>query len=127
FNRKGTSTYAGRIGQRVAARGVTIVDDGTLAARRGSLNVDDEGTPTRCNTLIEDGVLAGYMQDTHNARLMGAEPTGNGRRESFAHLVMPRMTNTYMLAGMHSREEMIRSVNRGCTRSTSAAARSTSP
>lgn len=113
FNRKGTSTYAGRIGQRVAAPGVTIVDDGTLAARRGSLNVDDEGTPTRSTTLIEDGVLVGYMQDTHNARLMGAEPTGNGRRESFAHLVMPRMTNTYMLAGTHPREEMIRSVKKG--------------
>ena len=113
FNRKGTSTYAGRIGQRVAAPGVTIVDDGTLAARRGSLNVDDEGTPTRSTTLIEDGVLVGYMQDTHNARLMGAEPTGNGRRESFAHLVMPRMTNTCMLAGRHSREEMIRSVKKG--------------
>src|SRR5690606_28136962 len=113
FNRKGTSTYAGRMGQRVAAPGVTIVDDGTLVARRGSLNVDDEGTPTRCNTLIEDGVLVGYMQDTHNARLMGAEPTGNGRRESFAHLVMPRMTNTYMLAGCNTREEMIRSVKKG--------------
>lgn len=113
FNRKGTSTYAGRMGQRVAAPGVTIVDDGTLAARRGSLNVDDEGTPTRCNTLIEDGLLVGYMQDTHNARLMGAEPTGNGRRESFAHLVMPRMTNTYMLAGRNTREEMIRSVKKG--------------
>lgn len=113
FNRKGTSTYAGRIGQRVAAPGVTIVDDGTLAGRRGSLNVDDEGTPTRSTTLIEDGVLVGYMQDTHNARLMGAEPTGNGRRESFAHLVMPRMTNTYMLAGTRTREEMIRSVKKG--------------
>ncbi|MDH5823386.1 metalloprotease TldD [Luteimonas sp. RD2P54] len=113
FNRKGTSTYAGRMGQRVAARGVTIVDDGTLAARRGSLNIDDEGTPTRCTTLIEDGVLAGYMQDTHNARLMGAAPTGNGRRESYAHLVMPRMTNTYMLGGAHEREEMIRSVKKG--------------
>jgi len=113
FNRKGTSTYAGRIGQRVAAPGVTIVDDGTLAGRRGSLNVDDEGTPTRSTTLIEDGVLVGYMHDTHNARLMGAEPTGNGRRESFAHLVMPRMTNTYMLAGARTREEMIRSVKKG--------------
>jgi len=113
FNRKGTSTYAGRMGQRVAAPGVTIVDDGTLPGRRGSLNVDDEGTPTRCTTLIEDGVLAGYMQDTLNARLMGVAPTGNGRRESFAHLVMPRMTNTYMLAGTHEREEMIRSVKRG--------------
>ncbi|WP_242112236.1 metalloprotease TldD [Luteimonas aquatica] len=113
FNRKGTSTYAGRMGQRVAAKGVTIVDDGTLANRRGSLNIDDEGTPTQCTTLIEDGVLTGYMQDTLNARLMGAEPTGNGRRESFAHLVMPRMTNTYMLAGQDDPQEMIRSVKRG--------------
>lgn len=113
FNRKGTSTYAGRIGQRVAAPGVTIVDDGTLSGRRGSLNIDDEGTPTRSTTLIEDGVLVGYMQDTHNARLMGTAPTGNGRRESFAHLVMPRMTNTYMLAGRNTREEMIRSVKKG--------------
>lgn len=113
FNRKGTSTYAGRMGQRVASPGVTIVDDGTLPNRRGSLNVDDEGTPTACTTLIEDGVLVGYMQDTHNARLMGMQPTGNGRRESFAHLPMPRMTNTYMLAGDHDPEEMIRSVKKG--------------
>ncbi len=113
FNRKGTSTYAGRIGQRVAAPGVTIVDDGTLPGRRGSLNVDDEGTPTNCTTLIEDGVLVGYMQDTLNARLMGMAPTGNGRRESFAHLPMPRMTNTYMLAGTHDPEEIIRSVKKG--------------
>ena len=113
FNRKGTSTYAGRIGQRVASPGVTIVDDGTLPGRRGSLNVDDEGTPTACTTLIEDGVLVGYMQDTLNARLMGMAPTGNGRRESFAHLPMPRMTNTYALAGPHDPEEMIRSVKRG--------------
>ena len=113
FNRKGTSTYAGRMGQRVAAPGVTIVDDGTLPNRRGSLNVDDEGTPTQCNTLIEDGVLTGYMQDTLNARLMGVAPTGNGRRESFAHLVMPRMTNTYMLAGKDDPQDMIRSVKRG--------------
>ncbi|RNF86357.1 metalloprotease TldD [Montanilutibacter psychrotolerans] len=113
FNRKGTSTYAGRIGQRVAAPGVTIVDDGTLEGRRGSLNIDDEGTPTQCTTLIEDGVLVGYMQDTLNARLMGVAPTGNGRRESFAHLTMPRMTNTYMLAGEHDPEEMIRSVKKG--------------
>ena len=113
FNRKGTSTYAGRIGQRVAAKGVTIVDDGTLDGRRGSLNIDDEGTPTSCTTLIEDGILAGYMQDTLNARLMGMAPTGNGRRESFAHLTMPRMTNTYMRAGTHDPEEMIRSVKRG--------------
>ncbi|AWV06807.1 metalloprotease TldD [Marilutibacter maris] len=113
FNRKGTSTYAGRMGQRVAAPGVTIVDDGTLAGRRGSLNIDDEGTPTHCTPLIEDGILVGYMQDTLNARLMGMAPTGNGRRESFAHLPMPRMTNTYMLAGTHDPEEMIRSVERG--------------
>ncbi|RXR08415.1 metalloprotease TldD [Pseudoxanthomonas composti] len=113
FNRKGTSVYAGRIGQRVASPGVTIVDDGTLEGRRGSLNIDDEGTPTHCTTLIKDGILVGYMQDTHNARLMGMAPTGNGRRESFAHLPMPRMTNTYMLAGQHTREEMIRSVKKG--------------
>lgn len=113
FNRKGTSTYAGRMGQRVASPGVTIVDDGTLPGRRGSLNIDDEGTPTNCTTLIEDGVLVGYMQDTLNARLMGMAPTGNGRRESFAHLPMPRMTNTYMLAGTHDPEEMIRSVKKG--------------
>ncbi|MGJ7904653.1 metalloprotease TldD [Lysobacter sp. 1R34A] len=113
FNRKGTSTYAGRMGQRVASPGVTIVDDGTLDGRRGSLNIDDEGTPTNCTTLIEDGVLVGYMQDTLNARLMGMAPTGNGRRESFAHLPMPRMTNTYMLAGQHDPDEMIRSVKKG--------------
>ncbi|MBA3929229.1 TldD protein [Pseudoxanthomonas japonensis] len=113
FNRKGTSVYAGRLGQQVASKGVTIVDDGTLPGRRGSLNIDDEGTPTNCTPLIEDGVLVGYMQDTHNARLMGVAPTGNGRRESFAHLPMPRMTNTYMLAGQHDPEDMIRSVKRG--------------
>ena len=113
FNRKGTSTYAGRMGQRVAAKGVTIVDDGTLEGRRGSLNIDDEGEPSRCTTLIEDGVLVGYMQDSLNARLMGMAPTGNGRRESFAHLVMPRMTNTYMRAGSHDPQEMIRSVKKG--------------
>ncbi len=113
FNRKGTSTYAGRMGQRVASPGVTIVDDGTLAGRRGSLSIDDEGTPTSCTPLIEDGVLTGYMQDTHNARLMGVAPTGNGRRESFAHPVMPRMTNTYMRAGQDAPEDMIRSVKRG--------------
>ena len=113
FNRKGTSTYAGRMGQRVASPGVTIVDDGTLDGRRGSLNVDDEGTPTQCTTLIEDGVLTGYMQDTLNARLMGMAATGNGRRESFAHLVMPRMTNTYMLAGKDDPQDMIRSVKKG--------------
>ncbi len=113
FNRKGTSTYAGRIGQRVASPGVTIVDDGTLEGRRGSLNVDDEGQPTQCTTLIEDGILVGYMQDSLNARLMGMAPTGNGRRESFAHLPMPRMTNTYMRAGTHDPDEMIRSVKKG--------------
>jgi TldD protein len=113
FNRKGISVYAGRIGQRVASRGVTIVDDGTLEGRRGSLNVDDEGERTQCTTLIEDGVLVGYMQDSLNARLMGMAPTGNGRRESFAHLPMPRMTNTYMLAGQHDPQEMIRSVKKG--------------
>ncbi len=113
FNRKGTSTYAGRMGQQVAARGVTIVDDGTLAGRRGSLAIDDEGTPTQCTSLIEDGILTGYMQDSHNARLMGMAPTGNGRRESYAHLVMPRMTNTYMLAGRDDPAEMIASVKRG--------------
>jgi TldD protein len=113
FNRKGTSVYAGRIGERVAAPGVTIVDDGTLAARRGSLNIDDEGTPTQCTTLIEDGILRGYIQDTLNARLMGMAPTGNGRRESFAHLPMPRMTNTYMLAGNYDPAEIIASVKKG--------------
>ncbi len=113
FNRKGTSVYAGRIGERVAAPGVTIVDDGTLDGRRGSLNIDDEGHPTQCTTLIEDGILVGYMQDSLNARLMGVAPTGNGRRESFAHMTMPRMTNTYMRAGQHDPEEMIRSVKRG--------------
>ncbi|QNU14428.1 metalloprotease TldD [Thermomonas sp. XSG] len=113
FNRKGTSTFAGRMGQQVASKGVTIVDDGTLDGRRGSLNIDDEGTPTSCTTLIDDGILVGYMQDTLNARLMGMAPTGNGRRESFAHLVMPRMTNTYMRAGSHDPEEMIRSVKKG--------------
>jgi TldD protein len=113
FNRKGTSAFSGRIGQQVAARGVTVVDDGTLRARRGSLNVDDEGTPTGCTTLIEDGVLKGYLQDKLNARLMGVAPTGNGRRESFAHLTLPRMTNTYMLPGQHAPEEIIASVERG--------------
>ena len=113
FNRKGTSAFSGRIGQQVAAAGVTIVDDGTLTARRGSLNVDDEGTPTQCTTLVEDGVLRGYLQDKLNARLMGVAPTGNGRRESFAHLTLPRMTNTYMLPGRHPPEEIIGSVAKG--------------
>jgi TldD protein len=113
FNRKGTSAFAGRMGERVAAAGVTVVDDGTLPERRGSLSVDDEGTPTRCTTLIEDGILAGYMQDRLNARLMGMAPTGNGRRESYAHLPMPRMTNTYMLPGDKDPAEIIASVDKG--------------
>jgi len=113
FNRKGTSTYAGRIGEKVASELCTIVDDGTLPGRRGSLSIDDEGTPTACTTLIENGRLVGYMQDSLNARLMGVAPTGNGRRESFAHLPMPRMTNTYMRAGDSDPEEIIRSVKRG--------------
>ena len=113
FNRKGTSAFAGRIGEQVASELCTVVDDGTLADRRGSLNVDDEGTPAHCTTLIENGILKGYMQDKLNARLMGVAPTGNGRRESFAHLPMPRMTNTYMRAGPHDREEILRSVRKG--------------
>jgi TldD protein len=113
FNRKGTSAFSNRIGERVAAPGCTVVDDGTLAARRGSLNIDDEGTPTRCTTLIEDGVLRGYMQDRLNARLMGTESTGNGRRESFAHVTMPRMTNTYMRPGRYEPGEILASVPRG--------------
>ena len=113
FNRKGTSAFAGRLGERVAAPGVTVVDDGTLPGRRGSLNVDDEGTPTRRTILIEDGILTGYLQDRLNARLMGMEPTGNGRRESYAHLPMPRMTNTFMLAGADDPEEIVHSVERG--------------
>ncbi|CAD5106774.1 metalloprotease TldD [Zestomonas carbonaria] len=113
FNRKGSSAYSGRIGEKVASSLCTIVDDGTLADRRGSLSVDDEGTPTQCTTLIENGVLKGYMQDKLNARLMGVARTGNGRRESYAHLPMPRMTNTYMLAGESDPEEIIRSVKKG--------------
>ncbi len=113
FNRKKTSAFAGLMGQQIASPGVTVVDDGTLTDRRGSLSVDDEGTPTNRTVLIEDGVLTGYLQDRLNARLMGVRPTGNGRRQSFAHAPMPRMTNTVMLAGPHSPEEMIRSVRRG--------------
>jgi len=113
FNRKETSAFSGRIGQKVASELVTVVDDGTIANRRGSLNVDDEGIPTRRNVLIENGVLVGYMQDRLNARLMGAEPTGNGRRESYAHQPMPRMTNTFMLAGNDDPAEIIKSVPRG--------------
>nr|WP_298170600.1 metalloprotease TldD [uncultured Pseudomonas sp.] len=113
FNRKGSSAYSGRMGEKVASSLCTIVDDGTLAERRGSLSIDDEGTPTQCTTLIENGVLKGYMQDKLNARLMGVACTGNGRRESYAHLPMPRMTNTYMLAGESDPEEIIRSVKKG--------------
>ena len=113
FTRKGTSAFSGRIGERVASKGVTVVDDGTLKDRRGSLNIDDEGTTTKCTTLIEDGILKGFMQDKLNAKLSNAEPTGNGRRESYAHLPMPRMTNTYMLAGNHDPGEIISSVDSG--------------
>lgn len=113
FNRKGSSAFSGRVGERVAARGVTVVDDGTIADRRGSLNIDDEGNPTQRTVLIEDGILKGYMQDSLNARLMGVAPTGNGRRESFAHLPLPRMTNTMMLAGEHDPQEIIASVKKG--------------
>ncbi len=113
FNRKGTSTFSGRIGERVASKGVTVVDDGSLKDRRGSLSMDDEGTPTGRNVLIEDGILKGYMQDRMNARLMGVAATGNGRRESYAHLPMPRMTNTIMLGSNHSQQEMIASIPRG--------------
>jgi TldD protein len=113
FNRKGTSAFTGRIGERVAAEQCTVVDDGTLLGRRGSLTIDDEGTPSRCNTLIERGVLKGYMFDKMNARLMNVKSTGNGRRESFAHTPMPRMTNTYMLPGRYDPEEIIASVDKG--------------
>ncbi len=113
FNRKGVSAFSGKLGQRVAAPGVTVVDDGTLPGRRGSLNVDDEGTPTSRTVLIEDGILVGYLQDRLNARLMGHAPTGNGRRESYAHLPMPRMTNTFMLAGSDDPVDILRSVKNG--------------
>src|SRR3974390_3219226 len=113
FNRKKNSAFAGLVGQKVAAKGVTVVDDGTMALRRGSLSIDDEGTPTSRTVLIEDGILVGYMQDRQNARLMGMKPTGNGRRESFAHVPMPRMTNTYMLAGPRDPAEIIASVKDG--------------
>ncbi len=113
FNRKGSSAFSGRIGERVAAPGVTVVDDGTIPHRRGSLNIDDEGNTTQRTVLIEDGVLKGYMQDSLNARLMGMAPTGNGRRESFAHIPMPRMTNTYMLNGDKDPQEIIKSVKHG--------------
>ncbi|HWA79903.1 MAG TPA: metallopeptidase TldD-related protein, partial [Acetobacteraceae bacterium] len=113
FNRKKTSAFAGLLGQRIAAPGVTVVDDGTIPDRRGSLTVDDEGTPSGRTVLIEDGILVGYLQDRLNARLMNMRPTGNGRRQSYAHAPMPRMTNTLMLAGTSSSEEMIRSVRNG--------------
>ena len=113
FNRKGLSAFSGRLGQQVAAAGVTVVDDGTLADRRGSLTIDDEGTPSQCTTLIDNGILVNYMQDKLNAKLMGMQSTGNCRRESYAHIPMPRMTNTYMLAGQHDPEEIIRSVEYG--------------
>jgi TldD protein len=127
FNRKGSSAFSGRIGQRVAAKGVTVLDDGTIADRRGSLNVDDEGHATQRNVLIEDGILKGYIQDAMNARLMKVKPTGNGRRESYAHIPMPRMTNTYMLGGDKDPREIVASIKKGCTPPTLAAARSTSP
>jgi len=113
FNRKGSSTFSGKVGQQVTSTLCTIVDDGTMANRRGSVSIDDEGTPGQYNVLIEKGILKGYMQDKHNASLMGVKPTGNGRRESYAHLPMPRMTNTYMLAGESSPEEIIKSVKKG--------------
>jgi TldD protein len=113
FNRKKTSAFAGLMGKRVAAPGVTVVDDGTLADRRGSLTVDDEGTPSQRTVLIEDGILVGFLQDRQNARLMGVAPTGNGRRQSYAHIPMPRMTNTVMLGGAHAPEEVLASVKRG--------------
>lgn len=113
FNRKGASAFSGKVGQKVASELCTVVDDGTIADRRGSLNVDDEGTPAAYNVLIENGILKGYMQDKLNARLMGVNPTGNARRESYAHLPMPRMTNTYMLGGEHSQADIISSVKKG--------------
>ena len=113
FNRKGSSAFSGMIGKRVAAKGVTVLDDGTISDRRGSLNVDDEGCPSQRNVLIEDGILKGYIQDAMNARLMGVKPTGNGRRESYAHIPMPRMTNTYMLGGDKTPEEIVASIKKG--------------
>ncbi|MCI5048703.1 MAG: metallopeptidase TldD-related protein, partial [Rickettsiales bacterium] len=113
FNRKGTSTFSGRVGEQVASKGVTVIDNGTMQDRRGSLSIDDEGTPSGETVLIEDGILKGYMQDRLNARLMGVKATGNGRRESFAHQPMPRMTNTYMLNGEHETDELVAAVDRG--------------
>ena len=113
FNRKGSSLFSGRMGEQVAAKGVTVIDDGTMVDRRGSITIDDEGTSSRRNVLIEDGILVGYLQDRQNARLMGVAPTGNGRRESYAHAPMPRMTNTFMTKGEHSKDEIIASVKKG--------------
>jgi len=113
FNRKGTSVFSGRVGEQVAAKGVTVVDDGTMMDRRGSITVDDEGTQSRRNVLIEDGILRGYMQDRQNARLMGVEATGNGRRESYVHAPMPRMTNTFMESGKDDPEEIVASMKKG--------------
>ncbi|MCG2595334.1 metalloprotease TldD [Ramlibacter sp. XY19] len=113
FNRKGSSAFSGKVGKRVAAKGVTVLDDGTIEDRRGSLNVDDEGNPSQRNVLIEDGILRGYIQDSMNARLMGVKPTGNGRRESYAHIPMPRMTNTYMLGGDKDPQEIVASIKKG--------------
>jgi TldD protein len=113
FNRKGSSAFSGRVGQRVAAKGVTVLDDGTISDRRGSLNVDDEGNTSQRNVLIEDGILLGYIQDSLNARLMGVATTGNGRRESYAHIPMPRMTNTYMLGGDKAPEEIVAGIKKG--------------
>ena len=113
FNRKKTSAFAGLMGERIATEGVTVIDDGTIADRRGSLNIDDEGTASQRTVLIEDGILTGHMQDRLNARLMGVKPTGNGRRESFAHAPIPRMTNTYMPAGIYAPEEILASVENG--------------
>jgi TldD protein len=113
FNRKGSSVFSGRIGERIAADDVTVVDDGTIKDRRGSLNIDDEGNPSQRNVLIENGILKGYMQDTMNARLMKTAVTGNARRESYAHIPMPRMTNTYMLGGTRTKDEIVASIKRG--------------
>ena len=113
FNRKGTSAFSGRVGEQVASKGVTVVDDGTMQDRRGSITIDDEGTQSRRNVLIEDGVLCGYMQDRQNARLMGVDPTGNGRRQSYEHAPMPRMTNTFMENGEHDPQEIVASMKKG--------------
>ncbi|MBO6895663.1 MAG: metalloprotease TldD, partial [Roseibium sp.] len=113
FNRKGASNFSGRVGEQVASKGVTVIDDGTIPNRRGSLTIDDEGTPSGKNILIEDGILRGYMQDRQNARLMGVEPTGNGRRQSYAHVPMPRMTNTYMEGGESDPDDLLADLKDG--------------